>query len=231
MIKQSIASLAVVAAFASFGAHAATDAYVTNSTNVSEANPEGVVKNGIGECWQTGLWTAEKAATVKGCPGYVEPAAPPAPAPAPAPAPVITKKQFTLKSDALFDFNKATLKPEGKDALDALVAEVKKMTIDAGSGSAVVVGYTDRIGSEKYNQALSERRANAVREYLVSQAPDKADRITAEGRGEANPVTGDTCNNIKDTKKTRAKLVECLAPDRRVEIEINGVSVETTEVK
>jgi OmpA-OmpF porin, OOP family len=110
MIKQTIASLAVVAAFASFGAQAATDAYATNGTNVSDANPEGVVKNGIGECWQTGSWTAEKAKTIKGCPGYVEPVVVAAPKPAPvvAPAPVTTKKQFTLKSDALFDFNSET---------------------------------------------------------------------------------------------------------------------------
>ncbi len=232
MIKQSIASLAIVAAFASFGAQAATDAYVTNGTNVSDANPEGVVKNGIGECWQTGSWTAEKAKTIKGCPGYVEPVVAEAPKPAPvvvAPKPVVNKKQFTLKSDALFDFNKATLKPAGKDALDALVVEVKNL--NPSEGSAIVVGYTDRIGSEKYNQALSERRAEAVRAYLVAQAPNAADMIKAEGRGEANPVTGDTCNNIKDSKKTRAKLVECLAPDRRVEVEVNGVTVETVQVK
>lgn len=235
MIKQSIASLAIVAAFASFGAHAATDAYVTNGTNVSDANPEGVVKNGLGECWQTGSWTAEKAKTIKGCPGYVEPVvAAEAPKPAPvvvAPKPVVNKKQFTLKSDALFDFNKATLKPAGKDALDALAVEVRGLNPTEGSVS--VVGYTDRIGSEKYNQALSERRANAVRDYLisVSQIANAGDFIKAEGRGEANPVTGDTCNNIKDTKKTRAKLVECLAPDRRVEVEVNGVTVETVQVK
>ncbi|QLG88158.1 OmpA family protein [Chitinibacter bivalviorum] len=230
MIKQTIASLAVVAAFASFGAQAATDAYVTNGTNVSEANPEGVVKNGLGECWQTGSWSAEKAATIKGCPGYVEPAAAPAPAPAPkpavVPAPVKTDKKFNLKSDALFDFNKATLKPAGKDALDALYAEVQKM--DPKEGRAVVVGYTDRIGSDKYNQALSERRANTVRDYLISKGAP-ADKVTAEGRGEANPVTGDTCNNIKDSKKTRAKLVECLAPDRRVEVEVDGVQEVTVQ--
>jgi OmpA-OmpF porin, OOP family len=113
--------------------------------------------------------------------------------------------------------------------LDALVVEVKNLK--PAEGSAVVVGYTDRIGSEKYNQALSERRANAVREYLIAQAPSAASLLTAEGRGEANPVTGDTCNNIKDSKKTRAKLVECLAPDRRVEVEVNGVTVETVQVK
>ncbi|WP_410498736.1 OmpA family protein [Chitinibacter sp. S2-10] len=224
MIKQSITSLALVAAFASVGASAATDAYVTNGTNVSAENPEGVVKNGLGECWQTGSWTAEKAKTIKGCPGYVAPVvAAPAPAPVVAAAPVATKKQFTLKSDALFDFNKATLKPAGKDALDALVVEVKKL--DPKEGSALIVGYTDRIGSEKYNQALSERRANTVREYLIAQGAP-ADLLKAEGRGEANPVTGDTCNNIKDSKKTRAQLVECLAPDRRVEVEVTGVTVE-----
>lgn len=232
MIKQSIASLAIVAAFASFGAQAATDAYVTNSTNVSEANPEGVVKNGIGECWQTGSWTAEKAKTVKGCPGYVEPTvAAPAPAPtpvAPKPAPVAVKKQFTLKADTLFAFDKATLTPAGKDALDKLVGEVKDL--DPKDGSAIIVGYTDRLGSDKYNQALSERRAEAVKAYLVSQgAPEAA--LKVEGRGKANPVTGNACDEIKNTKKTRAKLIECLANDRRVEIEVNGVTVETVQAK
>jgi OOP family OmpA-OmpF porin len=225
MIKQSLASLAVVAAFASFGAYAATDAYVTNGTNVSEANPEGAVKNGLGECWQTGSWTAEKATTIKGCPGYVEPVVAAAPKVA-APAPVKTRKAFTLKSDTLFDFNKATLKPEGKDALDTLYTEVQKM--DPKEGAAVVVGYTDRIGSEKYNQALSERRANTVRDYLVAKGAP-ADKVKAEGRGETNPVTGDTCNNIKDSKKTRAKLIECLAADRRVEIEVEGVQEVTVQ--
>ncbi|WP_034640560.1 OmpA family protein [Chitinilyticum aquatile] len=227
MLKQTLTSLALVAAFGVAGTAAAkTDAYVTSATNVSAANPEGVVM-ATGACVKTGSWSADKV--VKGCPGWVEPVAKveTKPAPAPAPQPVVTTKKFVLKSDVLFDFNKATLKPAGKDALDKLVEEVKGMA-GTKEGAALVVGYTDRIGSDKYNQALSERRANTVRDYLVSKGAP-ADKMTVEGRGETNPVTGDTCNNIKDSKKTRAKLVECLAPDRRVEIEVKGTQEVTAQ--
>ncbi len=84
-------------------------------------------------------------------------------APAPAPAPEVATKHFTLKSDVLFNFNKATLKPEGQQALDQLYTQLSNM--DPKDGSAVVLGYTDRIGSEAYNQQLSEKRAQSVVDY------------------------------------------------------------------
>ncbi|KAF0814263.1 Outer membrane protein A [Andreprevotia sp. IGB-42] len=224
LLKRTLSSLAIAAALGmAVSAQAATDAYLTNTTNVSAANPEGVVKNGISECWQTGTWALAKA--VKGCAGYVEPVAAAAPAPAPAApvaapvapaAPVVKSKKFTLRTDVLFDFNKSSLKPQGKDALDKLYEEVKGM--DPKEGSAVVVGFTDRIGSEKYNLDLGYRRAKAVVDYLVTKGAP-ADKISAESRGKNDPVTGDTCDKVKP----RSKLIECLAPDRRVEIEIKGV--------
>lgn len=222
-IKQTLTSFAIVAAFAATGAQAQkTEIYVTNSTNVSEANPTGAVKISDGTCVQTGSWNAEAAKSVKGCQGYVAPAAPAAvveakPAPV-VPAPVKTAKKFELKSDALFSFNKADLKPAGKDALDALYVEVQGM--NPTDGVAAVVGFTDRIGSAKFNQGLSERRANTVRNYLISKGAP-ADKVTAEGRGLNDPVTGDTCKNVKP----RAKLIECLAPDRRVEVTVSGTAV------
>ncbi|WP_284699751.1 OmpA family protein [Chitinolyticbacter albus] len=227
-LKKSLLQFAIAGALGvSATAFAATDAYVTNGTNVNPANPEGVVKNGIGECWQTGSWSADKAKTIKGCPGYVEPTAPatptPAVAPTPVPAPVASTKKFTLQAEVLFDFNKAVLKPSGKDALDQLYNEV--VNLDPKDGGAVVVGHTDRLGSEKYNLELGYRRAKAVQDYLIAKGAP-ADRITAESRGEGEPVTGDTCNAIK----SRAKLVECLTPDRRVEIEVRG-SREVIETK
>ncbi|MDU2541480.1 MAG: porin OmpA, partial [Klebsiella sp.] len=88
-------------------------------------------------------------------------------APAPAPAPEVTTKHFTLKSDVLFNFNKATLKPEGQQALDQLYTQLSNM--DPKDGSAVVMGFTDRIGSEAYNQQLSEKRAQSVVDYLVAK--------------------------------------------------------------
>ncbi|EKT62054.1 porin OmpA [Providencia burhodogranariea] len=141
------------------------------------------------------------------------------PAPVVAPAPVVENKRFTLRSDVLFNFNKATLKPEGQQALNELYTELS--SIDPTQGRVLVVGFTDRIGSQNYNLPLSQKRAQSVVDYLVSKGVP-ASAIAAEGRGKEDPVTGNKCDDVKG----RAALIECLAPDRRVEIEIQG----TTEV-
>lgn len=138
--------------------------------------------------------------------------------------PVVETKRFTLKSDVLFAFGKSSLKPEGRQALDQLYSELS--AINPQNGSMVVLGYTDRIGSEQANQKLSEQRANTVVSYLVSKGIP-ADKISARGLGKSNPVTGSTCDNIK----ARAALIDCLAPDRRVEIEVTGAKDIVTEVK
>lgn len=133
---------------------------------------------------------------------------PPPPAPAPAvvaPAPRFERQ--TLSSTELFEFDSAELRqPQSK--LD----EIAKVLNDNPSiNNVVVTGYTDRIGSDKYNQKLSLRRAQSVKAYLVGKGVN-ADRISAEGKGEANPVV-----ECKETK--RAKLITCLEPNRRVEVE------------
>ncbi|WP_340622041.1 porin OmpA [Xenorhabdus siamensis] len=133
----------------------------------------------------------------------------------PAPTPAIEKKSFTLRSDVLFNFNKSTLKLEGKHELDNLYNQLTK--IDPTQGHVLVVGYTDRIGSQRYNLPLSQKRAQSVVDYLVAKGIP-ANSIQAEGRGKEDPVTGSACNNIK----ARTKLIDCLAPDRRVIINIQG---------
>lgn len=143
-------------------------------------------------------------------------------APAPAPAPVVDTKRFTLKSDVLFAFNKATLKPEGQQALDQLYSQLS--SIDPKDGSVVVLGFADRIGQAAPNLKLSEARARSVVEYLVSKGIP-ADKISARGMGQADPVTGNTCDNVKP----RAALINCLAPDRRVEIEVKGIKEVVTQ--
>ena len=146
----------------------------------------------------------------------------PAPIPAPAPAPEVQTKHFTLKSDVLFNFNKATLKPEGQQALDQLYTQLSNL--DPKDGSVVVLGFTDRIGSDAYNQGLSEKRAQSVVDYLVSKGIP-SNKISARGMGESNPVTGNTCDNVKG----RAALIDCLGPDRRVEIEVKGIKDVVTQ--
>jgi OOP family OmpA-OmpF porin len=139
-------------------------------------------------------------------------------APAPAPAPVVETKKFTLTSDVLFAFNKATLKPEGQQALDQLYTQLS--SLDPKDGSVVVLGFTDAVGSAEYNLRLSEQRAQSVVDYLVSKGIP-SDKISARGMGKANPVTGDSCG-YRSGRATAAQIA-CLAPDRRVEIEVKGI--------
>ena len=155
--------------------------------------------------------------------GQEEPvvAPPPAPAPTPAPAQVTVTKEFNLSSDVLFDFGKSSLKPEGVTALDGLYEQIKAET--PKDGTALVVGYTDRIGSDASNQVLSEQRAKTVADYLVGKGIP-ADKVSTQGRGEAEPVTGTQCDAIKAKKE----LIACLAPDRRVSISVTGTK-EVTE--
>jgi len=144
------------------------------------------------------------------------PPPPPPPAPAPPPAPQVQK--VTLDTKALFDFDKAVLKPEGKAAIDteiiAKLKDVQKLEL------VLVTGHTDRIGSEEYNQKLSERRADAVRDYLASKGVAK-DKIETLGMGKKQPLPGVVCN-----QKALKELIACLAPNRRVEVEVKGEAVK-----
>ena len=137
------------------------------------------------------------------------PLAAPAPVAAPEPAPVAackpTLETVTVAAEKLFGFDKAKLKDEGKAALDEVAAKIKA---NADIELVMVTGHTDRIGSDKYNQKLSERRANQVKNYLVAQGVE-ASRLQAVGKGESEPVVA--CAGVKGKK-----LIECLAPNRRV---------------
>ncbi|NWG30902.1 MAG: OmpA family protein [Rhodocyclaceae bacterium] len=180
-----------------------------------------VAKSGTGLCWRTGYWTPAMA--IAECdPDLVPKAAAPAPAPAPAPAaapaaPKPAAKKVTLAADTLFDFDKATLRPEGKAKLDKLVSDMGAIKLEV----IIAVGHADRIGKDAYNQKLSERRAAAVKDYLVSKGIE-ANRVYAEGKGEKQPVTGDKCKHMGPENHKNKKLIECLQPDRRVEIEVIG---------
>jgi outer membrane protein OmpA-like peptidoglycan-associated protein len=107
-----------------------------------------------------------------------------APKAAAVPAAKPTGDKITVAADALFDFDKATLRPEGKKKLDEVAAKSKEIKLEV----ILAVGHTDRFGSDAYNQKLSERRAAAVKTYLVSKGID-ANRVYTEGKGKKNPVT------------------------------------------
>jgi OOP family OmpA-OmpF porin len=173
---------------------------------------EYVWMNGTNElCWRDAFWTPATANAK--CDGALVAQAPTPPAP-PAPvAPAITSQKITYQADTLFDFDKAVLKPAGKAKLDDLASKIQGLNLEV----VVATGYTDRIGSDKYNDRLSLRRAQAVKAYLVSKGIE-ANRIYTEGKGKRNPVTTG-CN-----QKNRKQLIACLAPDRRVEVEVVGTA-------
>ncbi len=135
----------------------------------------------------------------------------PAPAPIiapPPPPPAPVMKKYTLSASELFGFNSAKLGPN-QSKLDEVAST---MNANTDIASVTIVGYTDRIGSNAYNQKLSEQRANSVKSYLQGKGVAES-RLTAVGKGEADPVV-----ECKDEKK-RPALIKCLEPNRRVEIE------------
>ncbi|MWP62201.1 porin OmpA [Gilliamella sp. Pas-s25] len=141
------------------------------------------------------------------------------------PAPVELKTQenrYVLNEDVLFAYAKADLKAEGRQALDNLLTNLVK--IKPTESTVVVIGHTDRIGSVSYNQKLSEQRANSVMKYLISKGVP-ADLISARGMGKSQPVTGTKCNALRG-----ANLKACLAPDRRVEIEVKARNIQEVQV-
>ena len=218
MIKNIAKKSLVLALLAGIGfaATAQERVYVIDQRDV-------VAKSGFGLCWRTGYWTPAAAAADKaGCECDKdllpkEACEPKKAAPAPAPAPAAVKptgEKITVAADALFDFDKAVLRPEGKAKLDELVSKAKAVKLEV----ILAVGHTDRLGSDSYNQKLSEKRAASVKEYLVAKGIE-ANRVYTEGKGEKQPVTGGKCG--KSEKKTKS-LIDCLQPDRRVDIEVIG---------
>lgn len=189
--------IALALALAALTATGAASAQTIDNWRDSSGN---AVRNGDGElCWRDSFWTP--ATGIPGCDG-VPVAQAEAPAPVVAPNPIADK--VVLSADTFFDFDKATLKPEGRQLLDQVAAQARGLTLE----TVIAVGYTDSTGPAAYNLKLSERRAAAVKAYLVEQGID-ANRIYTEGKGEADPIA---------TNATR----EGRARNRRVEIEIVG---------
>jgi OOP family OmpA-OmpF porin len=193
-----------------------------NSAYVQDAR--GVIaRNPFGLCWRTGYWTPADA--VAGCdlpictppeelkdgkcvapPPPVAPEQPPVAVPpvATPAAPVPTAEKVSFAADAFFDFDKAVLKPEGKEKLDDVVSKLSNVNLEVIIG----VGHTDSVGTDAYNDKLSLRRAEAVKAYLLSKGVE-ANRVYTEGKGEKQPVADN-------------KTAEGRAKNRRVEIEVVG---------
>jgi len=191
-------------------AFAAGPAFANNVPNVTDASGN-AVRDASGTCvMSSGVSSPE-------CMPKPEPAKPAAPAPAPAaptpaapapaakPAPASVKQAIVIQADALFDFDKSVVRPDGKKTIDAAMAKLAGISLEM----VIATGHTDSIGTEAYNQKLSERRAAAVKDYLVSKGMP-ASKITTIGKGELQPVA---------TNKT----AEGRQKNRRVDIEFKGV--------
>ncbi|WP_033453403.1 outer membrane protein OmpA [Bordetella pertussis] len=177
---------ALALAFAAVTASGAASAQTVDNWR----NPFGDVwKNGTNElCWRDAFWTP--ATGIPGCDGVPV-------AQKEKSAPMAAKVVFN--ADTFFDFDKSTLKPEGRQLLDQVAQQAGTIDLE----TIIAVGHTDSIGTEAYNQKLSERRAAAVKTYLVSKGIDP-NRIYTEGKGELQPIA---------SNKTR----EGRAQNRRVE--------------
>lgn len=237
----TLAAASVAAAFATIAHDAAAQAVVERTTTArpmiverSDAsryvttNQGNVVLSGTGLCVETGSW--KPGTSVAGCdplPRRVavapepqpEPPAPAAAAPAepvappqqlaePTPPPAPLPEKLSLSTDALFNFDKSDLRPDAKAELDNLLERIRASNVDEIS----LIGHTDSIGTDQYNQKLSERRADAVKAYLVSQGM-AAEKIHTEGRGEREPVADNK------TKEGRQE-------NRRVDVAVAGTTTQ-----
>lgn len=156
------------------------------------------------------------AVAVAAAPAPVVAAAPPPPAPAPPPRPI--PKRVSFSADSLYVFNSAEIQPQGKQELDQFAADLRGVSYS----TIAVTGHTDAIGSEGYNQRLSEQRADTVKVYLVQNAGIPSANINATGVGESQPVTRPGDCPAERTGRVSRERIACLQPDRRVEVEVNG---------
>jgi len=180
-------------------------------------------------CVRTSDWTPARAAAAKACqqctPDLCPKPVAAAPAPKVAPAPTkpeaspraapekMLPQKINFSADALFDFDKAVLKPEGKAMLDELARTLQGAKYEV----IVATGHADRFGTVEYNQKLSERRADAVKHYLAAKEIP-LNKISASGKGKSQPVTKPgECKGAKSPK-----VIACLQPDRRVDVEVTG---------
>ena len=123
----------------------------------------------------------------------------------------VEKMIHSLDAGILFPFDSSVLSDEGKDAVSTIIKSSEQFE----EPEFEVYGYTDRLGSDAYNAKLSQNRAESVSAEFANQGITTK---VAQGKGKANPVTGDKCANIK----SRKPLIDCLAADRRVEVVVTG---------
>ncbi len=205
MLKSFRPALAVLLLFT--GAAQANEGYVMDAR-------DSVVHDSSGNCVHTGFW--EPGDAFVGCDGAVaaveteqvifaavEPANP-------------TIARVTLDADTFFDFDKARLKPAGIDKLDEMIETVPRYDKLL---EVRITGHADRIGDADYNQQLALERAETVKQYLLEHSTLKPDMLKMISMGEKQPIV--SCEGMRGQP-----LIDCLAPNRRVDI-----NIEATEAR
>jgi OOP family OmpA-OmpF porin len=212
MTKQLKLSALVAALLVSASAFAAKPGYMADQST------DNVVRDNYNECWKTNTFDKATQGLVQ-CGDKV--AAPVAAAVAPAAAaPVVKHEKVTLSAKVLFGFNKFALRAEAKSVLQPLLAH-----LNAGNLKSVEVnGYTDYMGAEKLNLKLSQKRADAVKNYFVAGGVP-ADKVIATGHGAEGAKMTAECKAQFKKKSQRTALKNCIEPDRRVELLIDTVEV------
>ena len=182
-LKLLLASVITVSASAAM----ASDNWTNGDGSLNWKNGDGAL------CWRDSAWTPATASA--GCDGALQ-----------GHSAGVSQSKITLQADTLYDFNKSDLKPEGKATLDKIAADLSKIKLEV----IIAVGNTDSVGTDAYNMALGQRRAQSVKTYLVSKGVD-ACRIYTESKGKSNPVASNA------TAEGRAK-------NRRTDIEVVGTA-------
>lgn len=170
---------------------------------------DNIVRNNFGECVHTSSWKPELG--IEECGEKPTTVIEAAPIEQPAPPPPRPEK-ITLDAETLFGFDKATLRPEARATLDDLATRITRETKVLYIS---ITGHADRIGSSEYNERLSTERAHAVTDYLQQHTDLRDSKFQVRGMGETQPVV--ECPEAG----ARAELIKCLAPNRRVEIEVS----------
>lgn len=240
-LRNTLKMLAIAAACVPASAMAQNDGWVRSGVNV-------IVRSGTGACVMSGVWTPALAAASEACkectpdlcpkppppppppPKPAPPPPPPKPAPKPEPKPEVkpappakpTPVNVELKIELQgIEFNKSELTADNKKELDEFLDKEMANLRTPGStiGAMIISGHTDYIGSDSYNKKLSERRAQVVKDYVTAKGIDPK-AIFWEGVGEKRPIP---VTKFCTAKMPRKQLIECLAPNRRVTVEVVGV--------
>ena len=221
MINKLVLGLLVGTASAYAAAQTTTDIHTPSNHSYNQDSRGTITRSGYGLCWRSGFWTPDDA--IAGCDGALTSPIPNPTAPKmansleketqsmPSAAKSSCKTTLTLASDQTFAFNKGTLNKAAKQQIDQKVLPI--LAKCKGIDGITITGHTDHLGSSAFNQTLSEKRAASVADYL--KAKGVSIKMNVLGAGETQAV------KLCDEKLPHAKLISCLAPNRRVFIEIH----------